>query len=140
MTTIIGYTYEAGAHCVDCATSYFSDKAGINAAWGSEHDTHGNPLELENGEPISPIFSTDETPEGGTYCDDCRECIQERPPYQGKPLSVPVRFFIYDDEAGDIFECDEAAFLDCNYAIDYKRHTVFANGVSQICLTKMPQS
>lgn len=61
-----------------------------------------------------------------------------------KPLSgVPVRFFIYDYDAnegeGDIIEVDENAFLEAQGEIDYERHTVFANGVSQICLTKEPR-
>lgn len=64
-----------------------------------------------------------------------------------KPLNVPVRFFIYDEEAlneydactGDIVECDEDTFLASPWPISYERNTVFANGVSQICLTKMPE-
>lgn len=57
-----------------------------------------------------------------------------------KPLIVPVRFFVYannpaDDEV-DIFEVDERDFLEATGNIEYERHTVFANGVTQICLTK----
>ncbi len=60
-----------------------------------------------------------------------------------KPLNVPVRFFIFDevdDEDGDptvdIVEVDELDFIAAKGTISYERHTVFANGVSQICLTK----
>lgn len=55
--------------------------------------------------------------------------------------SIPVRFFVYDDELEepDIRECDESDFIACEYPISYERHTVFENGVSQICLTKMPR-
>jgi hypothetical protein len=51
-----------------------------------------------------------------------------------------IRFFVYDDEEGDIMEANEEAFLACPYPIEYERHTIFQNGVSQICLTKMPQA
>lgn len=60
------------------------------------------------------------------------------------PINVPVRFFIYDydieyntiNEEDPIRECTEAEFLEAAGKIEYERHTVFANGVSQICLTK----
>jgi hypothetical protein len=54
---------------------------------------------------------------------------------------IPVRFFIYNEEAdeGDeIEEVDESDFLSCNYPISYERNTIFDNGVHQICLTKIP--
>ena len=57
--------------------------------------------------------------------------------------AMPVRFFVYDDEAnegeGDLIECNEADFIACEYPIEYERNTVHANGVKQICLTKMPR-
>ena len=64
-----------------------------------------------------------------------------------KPLNnIPVRFFIYDediineydDTTGNIRECEEIEFNEIKGIISYERHTVFENGVSQICLTKMP--
>lgn len=53
--------------------------------------------------------------------------------------NIPVRFFIYDMEADevDIIEVREAEFLEAVGHIEYKRHTVFENGVNQICLTKL---
>lgn len=60
---------------------------------------------------------------------------------------VPVRFFIWDEECpghemkgGDIRECSESEFEEApkEWQIEYERHTVFLNGVSQICLTKVP--
>ncbi len=58
-------------------------------------------------------------------------------------ITINVRFFIYDDEEadgqGDIRECSESEFVACDWPIDYERHTVFENGCSQICLTKMPE-
>lgn len=52
---------------------------------------------------------------------------------------LPVRFFIVDydlEEGPDIVEVDERDFLSADGAIKYERHTVFQNGVDQICLTK----
>ena len=54
-----------------------------------------------------------------------------------------VRFFVWDDESKnpdeqDFAETDEAEFLEAEGVIKYERHTVFENGVSQICLTKVP--
>jgi hypothetical protein len=52
---------------------------------------------------------------------------------------LPVRYFMldYDMEDGpEVVECDEAEFLAAEGAITYERHTVWANGVNQICLTK----
>jgi len=52
---------------------------------------------------------------------------------------LPVRFFIVDydlDEGPDIVEVDERDFLSADGSIKYERHTVFQNGVHQICLTK----
>lgn len=54
---------------------------------------------------------------------------------------ISVRFFVceLDVENDDpIFEVDEARFreeCDAGATIKYERHTVYANGVSQICLT-----
>ena len=67
----------------------------------------------------------------------------------GKISNVPIRFFIEalieSDNEDDEFleesyhsdiECTEAEFLEAEGDIHYERHTVFANGTSQICLTK----
>lgn len=56
--------------------------------------------------------------------------------------NIPIRFFIWDetenDNEGDFIECNEGDFMDSEGIIEYERHTVFANGVNQICLTKNP--
>jgi hypothetical protein len=53
--------------------------------------------------------------------------------------NITVRFFCYDtDEFSgeiDIVETDESTFLQLGGEISYERHTVFANGCRQICLT-----
>lgn len=55
--------------------------------------------------------------------------------------NIPVRFFIFLDTEGegygDITEVGEQEFLEYHGTLSYQRHTVFANGVSQICLTKI---
>lgn len=56
--------------------------------------------------------------------------------------NMPIRFFAWDSEAneneGDFIEVTEADFIEAEGAIEYERHTVFANGCKQICLTKNP--
>ena len=53
--------------------------------------------------------------------------------------NLPVRYFVLDydlDDGPEVVECDEAAFLAADGAITYERHTMWTNGVNQICLTK----
>ena len=52
------------------------------------------------------------------------------------PVLVPVRYF-HENDAHEIVEITESEFTDdWSDIITYERHTVFANGVDQICLTK----
>lgn len=53
---------------------------------------------------------------------------------------VPVRYFVHDidGDSADAVECTESQFMEAAGLISYERHTVYANGVDQICLTKMP--
>ena len=53
---VIGWTYDADVHCDACAEARFGEP-------GAQEDTEGN--------PIRPIFETDEQPEGGYFCGDC---------------------------------------------------------------------
>ena len=54
--------------------------------------------------------------------------------------NINVRYFTYESsyEDGEIelIEISELEFLDAEGSIEYERHTIFANGVNQICLTK----
>lgn len=52
--------------------------------------------------------------------------------------AMSVRFFIYDED-NELIEVNETDFRCADGHIEYERHTVFANGVSQICLTKNSQ-
>lgn len=59
-------------------------------------------------------------------------------------MLIDVRFFVmdYDTEDNkcfDLMEVSESEFLENTDPITYERHTVRENGVSQICLTKMPR-
>lgn len=56
----------------------------------------------------------------------------------GKIEGIPIRFFgeAIVDECIDTVELTEQEFEEQDGAITYERHTVFQNGVSQICLTK----
>lgn len=50
-----------------------------------------------------------------------------------------IRFFVYDEGRDfEIVEVNERAFLAAEGEIEYERHTVFENGVDQVCLTKKP--
>ena len=50
--------------------------------------------------------------------------------------SIDVRFFI-DNESGEGREVSHHEFEDVEGDINYERHTIFENGVRQICLTKV---
>lgn len=66
MQTVIGYTYEAAAHCPDCAARYFAANAPEIVATDRE------------GNPVHAIASTDEPADGGEYCDDCGVSLRGR--------------------------------------------------------------
>jgi hypothetical protein len=64
-----------------------------------------------------------------------RDTLEE----QLESASVPVRYFVLDYDMEDdpeVVEVREYDFLAAEGAITYERHTVWANGVNQICLTK----
>lgn len=61
---------------------------------------------------------------------------------------VPTRYFIYDEDIyceydgayGDYRECSKEEYTECKeknpYAFEHvERHTIFQNGVSQVCYT-----
>lgn len=58
---------------------------------------------------------------------------------------INIRFFIWGSDEkpdhqtdGEFVETSEQEFLNAEGTIEYERHTVFANGCRQICLTKNP--
>lgn len=52
--------------------------------------------------------------------------------------NMSVRFFVFDDETGDTKEVDELDFISYDGLTEYDRNSIRENGVSQVCLTKMP--
>lgn len=67
---VVGYTYDAATHCVDCTAKYArglmqgDDVEILNAI---ENET----LRDSENNPIHPIFSTDEAGDTPDHCDDC---------------------------------------------------------------------
>lgn len=82
MPAIIAYTYEAAAHCIDCARERFSFAKASCAEHCDENGLEIYALDA-NGNDVRPIFSTDETcadlplDAGGCdlVCDTCRKTI-----------------------------------------------------------------
>lgn len=64
---IVGYTYEAAFHCVDCTTDRFG------ACPCEVRDVHGEDSE---GNDVHPVFAGEEAWESET-CDDCGELLGE---------------------------------------------------------------
>ena len=53
-------------------------------------------------------------------------------------IQTNVRFFTYDEEENGIVEIAEPDFRELaerGHKVSYERHTMFADGVDQICLT-----
>ena len=55
-----------------------------------------------------------------------------------KQKKIPERYFIYDLESEelDLKEVSQAIFNETEGEIETERHTVFSNGVDQICYIK----
>lgn len=54
-------------------------------------------------------------------------------------MIINVRFYKYEENQDyELVECTELEFLEATGKIEYERHSVFENGVNQICLTKNP--
>ena len=58
---VIGYTYEAGIHCISCAGVRF-------------HKLDEMVLDKE-GNHVMPVFDTDDMSECGEACEDCGEWV-----------------------------------------------------------------
>ena len=84
MVTVIAYTYEADVHCVPCATSRFVAEPG-DLVTGSHISPEARDSE---GNPVHPVFSTDENPDGLT-CGDCLTVISE-PWWVAASSSLPL--------------------------------------------------
>lgn len=73
---IIGYNYEADTHCVICTQRrhVMQPFSSVGVNHFDEHHLPENAHDNE-GNPIHPIFSTDEQLEP-LYCGDCHERIE----------------------------------------------------------------
>lgn len=101
---IIAYTYEADAHCAQCAINRFGvnelQDITRNYGYGSTHrfsdgieeqlDEHLIPIETRDneGNPVHPIFSTDEQLEP-LHCGDCLELISQ-PTRPRQPVTLLI--------------------------------------------------
>ena len=78
---IIAYTYEADVHCVHCTQMRDRGNNFFHRQYrdGAQQDEHGimDDVKDREGNPIHPIFSSDETPEGGLHCGECHATIRE---------------------------------------------------------------
>ena len=70
MPRIIAYTYDADVHCPDCTEHLFLIGR-LVLARPCANDKNGLPMEMTDfeGNPIRPVFSTDEIPR--QHCGDC---------------------------------------------------------------------
>lgn len=51
--------------------------------------------------------------------------------------TIPERYFIFDFEEEDLIEVNKTEFKQAEGEITTERHTVFTNGVNQICHSKL---
>lgn len=71
---LIGYSFEADIHCITCTLARHANRPFSNSS--KRLDECGLPESAEDseGNPIHPIFSTDESgQDGGDFCGDCGE-------------------------------------------------------------------
>lgn len=101
---IIGYSYDADVHCIDCTVKYlkasypeYVDQKVLN--WGNsstmglwlllaplqeDHDPELDECpepEDSEGNALHPMWDIDEGDPAGEYCGDCGTCISE--PWEG---------------------------------------------------------
>lgn len=76
MPKVIGYTYTSACHCPACTYKLFAPSADQSVPAAGLMDEHGIPSNAKDreGNPIHPIFDTDETPQL-EFCADCGEII-----------------------------------------------------------------
>lgn len=75
MVSIIGYSYDAAAHCPVCAAVDFINGViqGDRNDTKIQRDQYDLPEQMIDREqnPVHPIFSTDAESECGDFCDRC---------------------------------------------------------------------
>lgn len=73
MTRIVAYTYEAACHCPECTAKRFEVYRTRALFVANRLDEHGVWIEAidREGNPVHPVFSTDERGDSITHCGDC---------------------------------------------------------------------
>ena len=71
MTTILGYTFEADYHCINCTRERFPQHEGRLDQWGVAEDSYD-----QEGNIVHPVFSSDSAEES-IYCVQCGDIIKE---------------------------------------------------------------
>lgn len=80
---VVGYTYDADQHCVECTEKYVKEipiHTYREDKWHNHDMTWKELVEEEvvtdsEGNPIHPIFDTDEAGDSPDHCGDCGEYI-----------------------------------------------------------------
>lgn len=75
---VIGYTYCADAHCIDCTRGAYMRGELLPPCFDPSPDENDIPTFARDreGNPLHPIFSTDEVSDvDGLFCGDCFERI-----------------------------------------------------------------
>lgn len=80
MPRIVGYTFEADAHCVSCTQGRFAlngdgVRRSVDEPLVDEHGIPHNAYDRE-GNRVHPVFATDEGPDD-MYCGDCYVLVSE---------------------------------------------------------------
>ena len=83
---VVGYTFDADVHCVDCTEAYVRENNNI----GELVDIMEGRIEFPDGEgnPIHPIFDTDEAGNTPSHCGDCGAFITDS--WSGETVSYAV--------------------------------------------------
>ena len=78
MTAINAYTYLAAPHCPYCAGYAYRQQVLRSYTDSAQIDEHGLPDDMidREGNPVRPVFSTDEIAPG-EVCDDCFRPLKE---------------------------------------------------------------
>jgi hypothetical protein len=129
MPKVIAYTFNAAHHCPDCAVKAHANGALAQApeslALPQGTDENGIPFALIDGEgnPIHPIFDTDETPASGVYCDTCGTEIVPRDPdrliCEALEASDPVEAIFQLIKEGAVDEREVGGFIADNADEDW---------------------
>jgi len=118
MPRIVAYTYNAGIHCPACAAAAhekgrFRDAPGLPPGT----DEHGLPYAAADSEGnlVHPVFSTDEPPVEGWYCETCDAVIAKPDPEHAMHMAMdapdPIAAMFRLIDTGVVDERDVGNFV-----------------------------